>query len=154
MSNHTRLFSFLLSMLFLFIYVTPLHAELKEHEKKLIEEEVKVKQAKKRGTIRIYPDIITVLRYDPGSQRVDYVMLRVDLVTGDNDAAKIIDDNQPMIIDSLILLLNKHSKQSLTNDKNHTSISKRIRNTVNKTLHAEAQKDLVKDIIIQKLIIE
>jgi flagellar basal body-associated protein FliL len=128
--------------------------ELSEKEKQLIDEEAKIRQAKKEGTVRIYPDIVTNLRRYENNNENHYVLLRLDVIAIDSMDAEFIDMNQPIIKDALILFLNKQFPSNFDSAVKKESIHKRMIDTINKALSPEAKKEMIKDIIIQKMIIE
>lgn len=127
---------------------------MKENERKVIEKEMKILQAKKLGTIRVYPDIITNLALKPNQRKPQYIQLRIDLIAIDKADAKFIDANQPLFQDPLILFLNKQESIYFGSKLRNRSIKKKIIKVINAALYPEVKRNLIKGIIIQKLVIE
>lgn len=128
--------------------------KLKKHEEKEIEKEIKVKEAKKLGTIRIYPDITTNLSMARSRYTYHYVMIRLDLIASDQQYAELIDKHQPLIIDKLILFFNRQTIRNFSTESRKQKLKRRIVTIINKALYPEIKKNVVDDIIVQKLIVE
>ncbi len=118
------------------------------------DKEAKIVKAKKLHAIRIYPDILTNLVTDKDNKKFGYISLRLDLLAIDPKDEEFINTNQALIKDKLILFLNKQTKRNFATSKRKSHVKKKITIVINKALKDESKKPMIKDIIIQKLIIE
>ncbi len=145
---------FLFSLCLIFGLITgTLAKEITAKEKEQLAQEEKYRQARKLGTIRIYPDITTNLSKHKYKHH-QYIMLRIDLLASDNKYRDFINNNQPLFRDQLILFLNKQKVGNFRNKKRLRSIKKRIIKLINHTLYPEVHDHVIKGVIFNKMTIE
>jgi len=149
MKNNKQFFLItLLSLVFSFLTAAA-HAktEFNEEEKKLL-------KARQTHSVRIYPDIITNLRMSRTKKQLKYIMLKIDLIALTEKDMNTVESYMPLIKDRLLILIHKLSQNNFANQERRASFKSKVKKVVNAALFAEIKKNLVTEVIVQKLTIE
>jgi len=127
----------------------------KEYQSKnLTREELNILKSRKLRAIRIYPDIVTNLRTHADQKKFHYILLRLDLVTISRSDRMFIRKNLPLIKAPLILFLNKQVRANFQTDLDKATIEQRLLLVINNALIPIKRRDVIKEVMIQKIIIE
>lgn len=128
---------------------------IKKHKAEQLNKEKTINEAIKHSAIRVYPDIVTNLAFDPeNKKKLHYILLQLDVIPTDDKFSEFLEKNQPIYTDKIILFLNKRSHNSFNTPKQKEALVQQLRSLINQALYDELQTNVVENIIIQKIIIE
>jgi flagellar basal body-associated protein FliL len=142
-----KIYRFLLIFLNLMLVMGTVHAERFTKE-----EEAKVAQARRLPSVRIYPDVLTNLNSD--KLELKYILLRLDLISETSADSNLIRAHMPLVKNQLILFLNKQSKYNFASAKRRLNVKNKMIIILNQVLFPEVNKNLIKQALFHKAMVE
>ena len=124
---------------------------IKKHKAEQLNKEKAITEAIKYSAIRVYPDIITNLAFDPeNKKKLHYILLQLDAVPTDDKFSEFLKKNQPIYTDKTILFLNKRSHNSFNTPKQKEALVQQLRSLINQALYDELKTNVSKILLFKK----
>ncbi len=112
---------------------------------------MEVDREKVKRTYPMYPDFVTNLM---SGAEDNYISVRVNVLTPDEETPKIIEYYEPLLRDSIILILNSKTIFQLQNIQQRVQIVEEIERRIKSLLEKELGIDIVEKIGLSRLILE
>lgn len=110
------------------------------------------KEQLEKRTYRLYPDFVTNLA--KRHSETHYLSLRVVILALNEQAARTIQHNEPLLQDKLVLLFNSKTLHDIQSPGGRQRLQEQAQTLIQKTLKQETGEDLVEAVTLQRLVVE